>query len=72
MPCNIQMTPTDFFRKILRKDQNGNYAIAMHQLAGVISSTFPSSTDCAGGITWEDILMLIYNESKEAINVIEV
>ncbi len=67
--CGIDMTPEDFFRKVVRADGNGNYALAVNELSSV---GFSPAADCQDGLTWEDILKLVYNSTKEAINIIDV
>lgn len=67
--CGLNMTAEDFFRKVVRADGAGNYALAVNELA---AAGFTPATRCADGITFEDILALVYNPSKEAINIIDV
>lgn len=66
--CDIIITPEDFFRKVVRTDGAGNYALAVNEFA---SAGFVPAAGCADGITWEDILSLVYNSQKEAINIID-
>jgi len=67
--CGLDITPEDFFRKVVRTDGAGNYALAVNELSDV---GYTAAAECQDGITWEDILMLVYNSSKEAINIIDV
>jgi len=67
--CQLEITPEDFFRKVVRTDGAGNYALAVNQLSSV---GFSAAANCQDGITWKDILMLVYNSNKEAINIIDV
>jgi hypothetical protein len=67
--CGLNITPEDFFRKVVRTDGAGNYALAVNELSAV---GYISASECKDGITWEDIVMLVYNSSKEAINIIDV
>lgn len=67
--CQNEITPEDFFRKVVRTDGAGNYALAVNEMAAL---GFSPATSCQDGITWKDILMLVYNDGKEAINIIDV
>jgi hypothetical protein len=67
--CDIIITPEDFFRKVVRTDGAGNYALAVNELSAV---GFSPAASCADGLRWEDILALVYNSQKEAINIIDV
>jgi hypothetical protein len=67
--CGLNISPEDFFRKVVRTDGAGNYALAVNELSAV---GFTPAAQCADGITWEDILMLVYNQADEAINIIDV
>lgn len=63
------LSPEDFLKKVLRKDGNGNYAIAVNDLTG--SGTFVNAASCNDGLTWKDVLMLVYDQTKEAINIVD-
>lgn len=67
--CELNITPEDFFRKVVRTDGNGNYALAVNELP---AGAFTQQVQCQDGITFEDILRLVYNETEEAINIIDV
>lgn len=67
--CQLEITPEDFFRKVVRHDGNGNYALAVNELSAV---GFEPGAACQDGITWKDIVMLVFNSNKDAINVIDV
>lgn len=67
--CGLDITPEDFFRKVVRTDGVGNYALAVNELSAV---GYTPAAECQDGITWKDILMLVYNSNKEAINIIDV
>lgn len=68
--CGLEITPEDFFRKVVRTDGNGNYALAVNDMGS--ASGWSSPIECQDGITWRDILMLVYNSNKEAINTLDV
>jgi hypothetical protein len=67
--CQLEITPEDFFRKVVRTDGSGNYALAVNELSAV---GFTAASECQDGITWQDILMLVFNSNKDAINIIDV
>lgn len=67
--CQLEITPEDFFRKIVRTDGNGNYALAVNDMGSPIG--WSQATECQDGITWQDIVMLVYNSEKEAMNIID-
>lgn len=67
--CGLNITPEDFFRKVVRTDGAGNYALAVNDVTG---AGFTGIARCQDGITWKDILMLVYDSSKEAVNIVDV
>lgn len=67
--CLLDITPEDFFRKIVRTDGAGNYALAVNDMGD--PSGWSAVADCQDGITWKDILMLVYNTENESMNIID-
>lgn len=67
--CGIEITPEDFFRQIVRTNGT-DYAIAISDLTAV--GTWGSPLECPDGLTWKDILMLVYDPINKAQNVIIV
>lgn len=68
--CQNEITPETFFRSIVRTDGAGNYALAIKDQGNPSGWTSPLS--CPDGLTWKDIVMLVYNSSSEAMNTITV
>lgn len=68
--CGLLITPEDFFRKVVRTDGAGNFALAVNDLT--TSGVWVTPEQCQDGITWEDILMMVYDSTKEAINIVDV
>ncbi len=68
--CGLDITPEDFFRKVVRTDGAGNYALAVTDNGSPVGWSL--ATICQDGLTWKDILMLVYNQSDESINTIDV
>jgi hypothetical protein len=68
--CGLNITPEDFFRKVVRTDGAGNYALAVTDNGAPEGWVTPIA--CQDGITWKDILMLVYNSTDESINIIDV
>jgi len=68
--CGLDITPEDFFRKVVRTDGAGNYALAVTDNGS--PAGWSSAIECQDGITWKDILMMVYNSSDESINTIDV
>lgn len=67
--CGLDITPEDFFRQIVRT--NGTlFALAVSDLTA--SGPWDSPLECPDGITWKDILMLVYDSVKKAQNVVIV
>jgi hypothetical protein len=67
--CQNEITPEDFFRLVVRKNEAGEYALAVNELSAV---GFTDGAQCQDGIGWKDILMLVLNTEKNAINIIDV
>lgn len=67
--CGLDITPEDFFRKVVRTDGAGNYALAVTELSSV---GYTAAAECQDGITWKDIVMLVFNQTDESINIIDV
>ncbi len=67
--CGLDLTPEDIYRQILRTNGT-SFALAVSDLTAV--GTWTSPLKCPDGLTDRDILMLIYNSVKKAINVVEV
>lgn len=67
--CGLEITPEDFFRQIVRTNGT-SYALAISNLTAV--GTWTSPLECPDGLTWQDILMLVYDSAKKAQNVIIV
>lgn len=68
--CGIEITPEDFFRKVVRTDGAGNYALAVTDNGSPVG--WDAAAICQDGLTWKDILMLVYNSADESINTIDV
>jgi hypothetical protein len=68
--CGDHITPEDFFRKVVRTDGAGNYALAVTDQGSPVGWT--AATECQDGLTWEGILMMVYNKTDESINTIDV
>ena len=68
--CQNEITPEDFFRKVVRTDGAGNYALAVTDNGAVAG--WSALASCQDGITWKDILMLVYNSTDESINTLDV
>lgn len=68
--CQKEITPEDFFRSIVRTDGAGGYAIAVKDQGDPAGWTSPLT--CPDGLTWRDIVMLVYNSTDEAMNTITV
>lgn len=67
--CGDYITPEDFFRKVVRTDGAGNYALAVNDEGDPLG--WNPAAECQDGITWKDILMMVYNKDKEAINIVD-
>jgi hypothetical protein len=67
--CGLEITPEDFFRKIVRTNGT-DFALAVKDLTAV--GSWESPIDCNTQMSWKDIVMLVYNSNSEAMNVIEV
>lgn len=65
---DIGQSPEDFLRKILRKDGTGKYAIAVNDVSGL---GFTNAATCADGISWQDIIALVFDKDKNAINIVD-
>jgi len=67
--CGLEITPEDFFRKIVRTNGT-DFALAVTDKTA--EGVWTSPVNCTSSITWKDIVMLIYNSANESANVIEV
>jgi hypothetical protein len=68
--CSDQsISPIDIARKILRKDGNGNFAIAVTDMGD--PAGWSAAIECGDELTWEDIVKLIYNKTNGSINIID-
>lgn len=67
--CGDDITPEDVLRAILRTDGDGNYALAVNDLTA--SGDWISAADCQDGLTWKDIVLLIFNKETQAINIVD-
>jgi hypothetical protein len=67
--CGIEITPEDFFRKVVRTNGT-DYAIAVTDKTA--DGDWASPLSCPDGITWKDIVMLVYNEANESQNIVIV
>jgi hypothetical protein len=63
-------SPEDFFRKVVRTDGAGNYALAVTDNGSPVG--WVAATECQDGLTWEDVLRMVYNSANESINIIDV
>jgi len=63
------LSPEDFLKKVVRTDGAGNYALAVNDLSPIAG--WEVASECADGITWQDILMLVYDQTKNAINIVD-
>lgn len=63
------LSPADFVRLILRTDGAGNYAIAVNDLTGPV---FTQAVECGDGLSWEDVVAMVFDKTKNAINIVEV
>jgi len=72
--CDLKgLTPEDFFRKWVRTDGAGNYALARIDMTA--EGTWTPATECQDGLTWQDILALVTNAAGDgswAINTVDV
>lgn len=68
--CGDHITPEDFFRKVVRTDGAGNYALAITDQGSPVG--WDAASECQDGLTWEDIFMMVYNKTDESINTIDV
>lgn len=67
--CGIEITPEDFFRQIVRTNGT-DYALAVSDLTA--EGVWTSPLECPDGITYKDILMLVYDSVKKAQNIVIV
>lgn len=63
------LTPEDFFRLIVRTDGAGNYALAINDVGPIAG--WEAATSCPDGLTWQDILMLVLDKTKNAVNIVD-
>lgn len=68
--CQNEITPETFFRSIVRTDGSGNYAIAIKDQGSPVGWSSPLT--CPDGLTWKDIVMMVYDTSNEAMKTITV
>lgn len=71
--CDLKgITPEDFFRKVVRTNGTGGFALAVKDVAAF--GTWAEAAECADGITWQDILQLVTGltaDNKWAINIVK-
>ena len=68
--CHLEITPEDFLLSIIRTDGSGGYAIAVKDQGS--PSGFTSPLTCPDGLTWKDIVMMVYDSTNQAMKTITV